>query len=289
MKIRSLICSLVALSSAQALAISQGGLVTPTSVIITVQKIYLIDGEDHTILLWDGNKEIEFTRSGESFAVINIDDILMPAGRYKGVRLDFLYYSKVKLDGVKFYGAAGDSFAAGDTLYTTAGGSALTANAATKVVGTAQYVSGVGPANSTGIPDASVDTTFSYFTQTQCVAPAAEQCKAGDLWAKEGDSKAPSVNVMYDIFQSIRIDGDDGTITRAPQKPFGVLGEPGAAIHLVSVAPGNSGSSNVTAIFGNEKELLSAAAYEGGSTSYGIGSNSSLVTVYLSGTYCRFF
>jgi hypothetical protein len=225
---------------------STTGQVTPNALRITFTKATLIKSDNSQVEVFNGSFATEFTRSGTAFAAIPLTTINVPTGTYIGVIIGFSDAYEVKLDGDAYIGSTAGGFAKGDPLCTaTASTNAKTAGTVTEVAAAActpQYVTIPAVSNCT---DCSSTT---YFSQSVEVTT----------------SSTPNISILIDLYQSIYVDGSDGSLSRGAVYPFVVLGTPGAAIHLASLTSNSDGSRNVSVLFGSDKKIHSVATWGGG-------------------------
>jgi hypothetical protein len=252
-------------------AISYTGFVTPSELTYHFSSVQAISDSGSYISLVTDAFSATFKRTDADFAGVELKDISMPFGRYKGVQICQTSEVQVKLNGNTFDGPSGSLLSHGATLYTV-----KTDNS----TGTIATSAGSGAVTATISNSAGCYST--YLTTPICVTDDSQvECQAGDqVYTASGrvanskDSTTPpsgittlQIYLMVDLYDSVAIDSGTGQIAAAPNVAI-VAGKPGAAIHLGKSS--SSGTANASLLFGPDKKLLTVVVgqYPGGSSGY---------------------
>lgn len=239
------------------------GPVTPNSVkyVFNSAQITTVAGENYS--LFSSPVQHTFLKSDPDFANTEIAGVTIGYGRYKSVSLCFSTSVELIISGAKYYGASGDLFNNGATIYGQSDGTVDDSNP--------------GAVHSIVVTTSSSDQncTETFFRNPLCVTQSGTTgCESGDqIYTAEGKINPNTgeldlgsgaavklqISFLMDMLNGVIVNADTGEVTTAPAVKI-TLGKPGAAIHLGKWDGG--GATDVSLIFGNDGTLLSANATE---------------------------
>lgn len=252
------------------------GMVTPSTMSITVTNISLIRPDGSYIAALSGSYKVTFNRTDADFAKVSLASANVPQGRFVGVYLEMEQKRDVLLNGNTYYGSTDGGFVSGTTkLYTVAGKTGDQAGSISTTGPTGTLISGVAKPGSTA---GAHDSSKTFFATPVCLGATNAKCATGDTFVST--ATAPQITLMMDLYDSLVVDATDLQVAFSGY-PIAVLGGSGAAIHLMGSYPGITGGVIVdaTLMFSPTKQLLWTSLFSAGhDAGMRVGFNGVLVT-----------
>jgi hypothetical protein len=251
---RIVVIALLALNGA---ASASSGVITPAKTTIQITGLYFLDPSNHTVAVGgstaDGGSQmvgrsITLNASDPDFQSFPFGTLSVPEGRFIGLSLAVdNTQRKVTLDGrYRYMGSDTSSpnqIKNGYYLCSTG-----TATDGSGIMGSPTPADGIfcaAPAELTIVSNASQANVVStsFFAKPVCITTTDQQktvCQPGDNFIDGSNASNLTVTLMFDLFNSMTVANTDPNLgPNQPYRlfpgsyPFAILGDPGAAVHLV--------------------------------------------------------
>ncbi|MGZ3688278.1 MAG: hypothetical protein ACXVBW_08255 [Bdellovibrionota bacterium] len=250
---RSMIARLLPLCLFSSLALANGttAFVTPTTQILTMTGLSLIDVSATSKTIFTGTQTLTFNRADTDFAAVSLPSVTIPFGRYVAAKLAFNGIKQIKISGNKLTTTSNTGgFNAGVQVTSVgAAGSDGTASSSVSVsAGTGNLINYTWQAGGNA-------TQTTYFSGVYCIDSSQSNCKSTDTFV---NSASVALYLMMDLYNSVPVDGSVGALdNHAVTLPIVTIGKPGAAIHMSSNGSLNgSNGTELSFVFDSNGKLI---------------------------------